>query len=64
MSLFGWFRRRNGTADAEVRAEAPDLGARYLGWPLEGALQELSEPDLPPERARLLRACVRNLQSR
>lgn len=64
MSPFGWLWRRNGTDAAEVRAEIWNLGARHLGWPLEGALRELAEPGLPPERARLLRACVRDLQGR
>ena len=64
MSLLGWLQRRRGADDAEVRGEIWRLGTRYLGWPLEGALQELAEPDIPPERERLLLACVRDLQSR
>ncbi|TAJ72707.1 MAG: hypothetical protein EPO51_08010 [Phenylobacterium sp.] len=49
---------RPAVADAEVRAEIWRLGVRHVGWPLEGALNELREPNLPMGRAVLLRACV------
>ena len=51
-------------SDAEVRAEIWSLGTRHLGWPLEGALDELKAANLPPARAQLLRACVRTLKRR
>jgi hypothetical protein len=61
MSLFSWFSA--GTvSEAEVRAEIWRLGARHLGQPLEGALDELKAADLPASRAVLLRACVRKLR--
>ena len=50
--------------EAEVRAEIWKLGNRYRGQPLEGAREELKGPDLAPKRAQLLRACVRQLQTR
>ena len=62
MSLFSWIFGPQ-VADAEVRAEIWRLGSRHLGWPLEGALDELKDPDLPAGRAQLLRACVRKLQT-
>lgn len=62
MSLASWFRGAAVT-EAEIRAEIWRLGGRHLGWPLEGALEELSAPDLPAQRAVLLRACIRKLQS-
>ena len=49
-------------ADAEVRAEIWKLGVRHVGWPLEGALEELREPNLSMERTVLLRACVDKLR--
>ena len=48
--------------EAEVRAEIWSLGARHLGRPLEGALDELKAPGLKAPRAHLLRACVRELK--
>jgi len=51
-----------GVADAEIRAEIWKLGVRHVGWPLEGALDELREPNLPMDRAILLRACVEKLR--
>jgi hypothetical protein len=63
MSLASWFRGM-APSDAEVRAEIWSLGTRHLGWPLEGALDELKARDLAPARAQLLRACVRELQRR
>ncbi|WP_068878938.1 MULTISPECIES: hypothetical protein [unclassified Phenylobacterium] len=53
---------RPGVADTEVRAEIWRLGVRHVGWPLEGALRELREPNLPMDRAVLLRACVDKLR--
>lgn len=53
---------RPAVAEAEVRAEIWRLGVRHVGWPLEGALDELREPNLPPGRAVLLRACVQKLR--
>jgi hypothetical protein len=50
-------------ADNEVRAEIWRLGTRHVGWPLEGALAELEDPDLTPARATLLRACVQKLKA-
>ncbi|CAN7575742.1 hypothetical protein LJR219_004204 [Phenylobacterium sp. LjRoot219] len=61
MSLSAWLRGAFPT-EAEVRAEIWSLGARHLGSPLEGARGELKSPDLPRERAQLLRACVRELE--
>ncbi len=62
MSIASWFRGA-AVGNAEVRAEIWSLGARHLGWPLEGALEELKTPNLPTARVILLRACVRKLQS-
>ena len=62
MSLFSWLAGAAVT-EAEVRAEIWRLGTRHLGWPLEGALNELKAPDLPAARVQLLRACVRKMQS-
>ena len=53
---------RPSIAAAEVRAEIWRLGVRHVGWPLEGALDELKDPNLPVERAVLLRACVAKLR--
>lgn len=61
MSLLWWFVR-GSAPEADVRAEIWRLGVRHHGWPLEGAREELKAPDLAPERAALLRACVRRLQ--
>lgn len=57
--LLGWPQDQ-----AEVRAEIWKLGTRHLGWPLEGARDELKAKDLSPRRARLLQACVRELERR
>lgn len=54
---------RPAVGKAEVRAEVWRLGERHRGWPLEGALAELEEPNLPAARADLLRACVRQLRT-
>jgi hypothetical protein len=63
MSLFGWLSGSiGGPSPAEVRVEVWKLGVRHHGEALEGALQELGEPDTSPERAALLRACVRQLK--
>lgn len=62
MNLFAWLS--GGAVDAaDVRAEIWRLGARHLGRPLEGALEELKAPGLAADRAGLLRACVRKLRS-
>lgn len=53
---------RRSESDAEVRAEIWRLGVRHVGWPLEGALDELREPNLPMARAGLLRACVEKMR--
>lgn len=61
MSFGSWWR---GVfpSQAEVRAEIWSLGTRHVGWPLEGALDELKAANLAPARAQLLRACVRELK--
>ncbi|MFA5599945.1 MAG: hypothetical protein WDA06_05050 [Phenylobacterium sp.] len=61
MSLSSWWRGAF-PSEEEVRAEIWSLGTRHLGWPLEGALDELKAPHLAPARAQLLRACVRELK--
>jgi len=61
MSLLGWLRSTS-VSSAAVRAEIWSLGARHMGEPLDGALQELARADLSPERAHLLQACVRHLR--
>jgi hypothetical protein len=61
MSLASWFQNAS-VSEAEIRTEIWHLGTRHLGWPLEGALDELKAADLPARRASLLRACVRKLQ--
>jgi hypothetical protein len=53
---------RPGLAEAEVRAEIWRLGVRHVGWPLEGALEELRQPNLSLDRTVLLRACVDRLR--
>jgi len=63
MSLGGWLRGRS-VSEAEVRTEIWHLGVRHLGWPLEGALDELKADGLSSERALLLQACVRKLRGR
>jgi hypothetical protein len=62
MSLMSWLLGPSVT-EAEVRSEIWLLGTRHLGWPLEGALEELKAANLPAARAMLLRACVRRLQN-
>lgn len=62
-----WIAALSGGAPvgkAEVRAEIWRLGSRHMGWPLEGALDELKAANLSVDRVRLLRACVRALQAR
>ena len=61
MRLFSWFSL-GAVSDIEVRAEIWRLGTRHFGQPLEGALDELKAAGLPPDRALLLRACVKKLQ--
>lgn len=62
MSLFAWLGGGGPTA-AEVRAEIWKLGVRHLGRPLDGALAELGDPNLPMGRVALLRGCVAKLQA-
>jgi hypothetical protein len=62
MAAFWWFSGR-AVSEREVRAEIWRLGTRHFGEPLEGALGELKAPGLSSDRAQLLRACVRKLQS-
>ncbi|WP_293904094.1 hypothetical protein [Phenylobacterium sp.] len=62
MNLFARFFRP-AVAKQEVRAEIWRLGSRHLGAPLEGALSELKDPHLSPDRAILLRACVQTLKA-
>jgi hypothetical protein len=54
---------RGPVSDAEIRAEIWLLGTRRLGEPLVAALDELGLATLPADRRRLLRACVRKMQS-
>ncbi len=61
MNLPSWFRRAS-ISEADVRAEIWRLGTRHLGWPLEGAKDELKAGNLPMRQAMLLRACIRKLQ--
>ena len=61
MNVLALFRR-SSSIDREVRAEIWRLVSRHHGWPLEGALRELKDPDLSPANAELLRACVRKLK--
>lgn len=49
-------------ADAAIEAAIRWLDVRHAGWPLEGALDELREPNLPAARAELLRACVEKMR--
>ena len=63
MSLSSWLGGSKPSA-AEIRAEIWSLGARHHGLPLEGALKELTGGGVPPARAQLLRACVRELKAR
>jgi len=62
MSFFSWFRR-GPVSEAEIRTEIWSLGTRHLGWPLEGARDELKARNIPVRQAMLLRACIRKLQS-
>lgn len=62
MNPFAWLMG-GGVDEAEIRAEIWKLGVRHIGWPLEGALEELQAPNLSTHRTLLLRACVRRLRS-
>jgi hypothetical protein len=48
---------------AKLRQEIFALGGRHLGDPLAGALLELEDPALKPERRTLLRAVVAHLKA-
>ncbi len=61
-SLFAGLTALVTVAPHAVRAEIYSLGARHKGEPLAGALMELKATNLPPGRARLLRAAVRQLR--
>jgi hypothetical protein len=63
MGLFSWMGGAGGVSEADVRSEVWKLGARHLGEPLAGAIEELKATDLSADRAQLLRACVRKLRS-
>lgn len=63
MSLLSWFSRL-APSPAEIRAEVWNLGVRYHGEPLEGALRELRGSTVTVNRALLLRACVAQLKRR
>jgi hypothetical protein len=63
MRLFSWLSRLNPD-EADVRSEIWRLGNRHRGEPLMGAREELAARGLTPERAQLLRACVRRLEAK
>jgi hypothetical protein len=63
-AVLAWIAAETSVSEADVTAEIWRLGTRHLGCPLEGALEELKDPDLPAARAALLRACVRQLRHR
>ena len=48
MSFFPWFWSAP-ISEAEIRAEIWSLGTRHLGWPLEGARDELKAGNIPVE---------------
>ena len=50
-----------GVTTVKLRQEIFALGGRHLGDPLAGALLELKDPELTPERRSLLRAVVAHL---
>jgi hypothetical protein len=62
VNFAAWFRGP-AQGEAEVRAEIWRLGSRHLGWPLEGALEELQAPNISISRTLLLQACVRKLRA-
>ncbi|MBI1200164.1 MAG: hypothetical protein GC203_20080 [Phenylobacterium sp.] len=64
MSFAAWAARRRSPSPAEVRAEVWSLGVRHHGEALEGARRELACHGIAPERAALLRACIRSLNRR
>ena len=51
--------RSSWIGDAEIRAEAWSLGARYRGEVVEGARAELKDTTLSARRTVLLKAVVR-----
>ena len=54
--------RGSAVSESDVRMEVWKLGARHMGEPLQGALEELKDPGLSAGRGDLLRACVRKLR--
>ena len=52
-----------GFSPTQLRQEIFALGGRHMGEALAGALLELEQPGLTPERRSLLRAVVRHLSS-
>ena len=55
--------RGSVVSESDVRMEVWKLGARHMGEPLQGALEELKDPGLSAGRGDLLRACVRKLRA-
>jgi hypothetical protein len=62
-SFFTGLMQSSVTPDA-IRSEIYFLGSRHGGEALSGALSELRSADVAPDRARLLRAVVDQLQRR
>lgn len=58
------YRRHTQLSEAETAIDAAIrwLDLRHAGWPLEGALDELREPNLSSTRADLLHACVAKMR--
>jgi hypothetical protein len=54
-----WPSSEAGPPTQEVRAEIWSLGARHRGEVVEGALLELTFPNITHARARLLRAVIK-----
>jgi hypothetical protein len=64
MNLLPHIRKLMGPAisPAAIRSEIYFLGARHHGEALSGAREELKSRELSPDRSRLLRAVVDQLQ--
>lgn len=60
---FSDLRGPSGVTTVKLRQEIFALGGRHLGDPLAGALLELKDPELTPERRSLLRAVVAHLSA-